>query len=115
MESIKKNGKSIWYNIKTKQKQITVPKVIQEYRDRVTRKKMDFTKIHNSKNNVYIKKSNDIKNNNYVRKSNNIKNNNYVRKSKSNNIKNNNYVSKSDEKKNNIKVYPLINKRANIF
>ena len=98
---LKKNGKSIWYNIKTKQKQITVPKVIQEYRDRVTRKKMDFTKIHNSKNNVYIKKSNDIKNNNYVRKS--------------NNIKNNNYVSKSDEKKNNIKVYPLINKRANIF
>ena len=37
------------------------------------------------------------------------------RKTKYFNIKNNYYVRKSDEKKNNIKVYPLVNKRANIF
>ena len=44
-KKIKENGKSIWYNIKTKKKQTTTPNVINEYRKRVSNKDLNFNKM----------------------------------------------------------------------
>ena len=43
-KKMEKNGKSIWYNVKTNKKQLTTPRVVLEYRKRVSGRNLNFNK-----------------------------------------------------------------------